>query len=70
MHLFVTLLENGVIARTLLEKVEIPTEFRDGIYFFSNRDEIRDKKAVRDKYIYFRDRYFHFRDRFCPSLII
>jgi hypothetical protein len=28
----------------LLEKVEIPTEFRDGIYFFFNRDEIRDRK--------------------------
>ena len=55
---------------SLLEKVEIPTEFRDGIYFFSNRDGIRDKKTVRDKYIYFRDRYFHFRDRFCPSLIV
>ena len=30
---------------SLLEKVEIPTEFRDGIYFFSNRDEIRDRKS-------------------------
>jgi hypothetical protein len=29
----------------LLEKVEIPMKFRDGIYFFSNRDEIRDKKS-------------------------
>jgi hypothetical protein len=28
----------------LLEKVEIPTEFREEIYFFFNRDEIRDRK--------------------------
>jgi hypothetical protein len=30
---------------SLLKKVEIPTEFRDGIYFFSNRDGIRDRKS-------------------------
>jgi hypothetical protein len=30
---------------SLLEKVEIPTQFRDGIYFFSNRVEIRDRKS-------------------------
>jgi hypothetical protein len=29
---------------SLPEKVEIPTEFRDGIYFFSIRDGIRDRK--------------------------
>jgi hypothetical protein len=29
----------------LLEKVKIPMEFRDKIYFFSNRDEIRDRKS-------------------------
>jgi hypothetical protein len=31
---------------TLLEKYEIPTEFRDEICFLSNTDEIRDKKNV------------------------
>ena len=30
---------------TLLEKVEIPTEFRDRIYFVSTRDGIRDGKS-------------------------
>jgi hypothetical protein len=30
---------------TLLEKVEIPTKVRDEIYFFSNRDDIRDRKS-------------------------
>jgi len=29
---------------TLLKKVEIPTEFRDGIMFVSNRDGIGDGK--------------------------
>jgi hypothetical protein len=29
----------------LLEKVEILTEFRDEIFFFSNKDGIRDKKS-------------------------
>jgi hypothetical protein len=36
----------GVIHEiALLEKVKIPIEFRDGIYFFSNRDEIRDRRS-------------------------
>jgi hypothetical protein len=30
---------------TLLEKVEIPMEFRDRIYFFFNRDGIRYRKS-------------------------
>jgi hypothetical protein len=29
---------------SVLEKVKIPMEFRDGIYFFSNRDGIKDRK--------------------------
>jgi len=32
------------LERTLLEKAEIPTEFRDRIIFVSNRDEIGDGK--------------------------
>jgi hypothetical protein len=39
------LMANFIMQRALLEKVEIPTEFRDGIYFFSNRDGIRDRKS-------------------------
>jgi tricorn protease-like protein len=30
---------------SLLEKVEIPMKFRDRIYFFSNRDGIKDRKS-------------------------
>jgi hypothetical protein len=32
------------IVLPLLEKVQIPTEFRDGIYFVSIKDRSRDKK--------------------------
>jgi hypothetical protein len=34
-----------IVIITLLEKVEIPTEFRDRIYFVSTRDGIRDGKS-------------------------
>jgi hypothetical protein len=32
------------IKENTIKKVEIPMEFRDEIYFFSNRDGIRDRK--------------------------
>ena len=34
-----------LLNQTLLEKVEIPMEFRDRIYFVSTRDGIRDGKS-------------------------
>jgi hypothetical protein len=37
-----TLFKRISLIETLLEKVEIPMKFRDGIYFFSNKDGIRD----------------------------
>jgi hypothetical protein len=37
--------EDCEVTVSLLEKVEIPTEFRDVVYFFSNRDGNRDRKS-------------------------
>jgi hypothetical protein len=36
---------DSLYPESLLEKVETPTDFRDEIYFFSNRDGIRDRKS-------------------------
>jgi hypothetical protein len=46
----------------LLEKVQIPTEFRDRIYFVSIRDEIRDRKQQSETKIKIYELVTEFRD--------
>jgi hypothetical protein len=48
--------------KTLLEKVQIPTEFRDRIYFVSIRDEIRDRKQQSETKIKIYELVTEFRD--------
>jgi hypothetical protein len=50
------------IHESLLEKVQIPTEFRDRIYFVSIRDEIRDRKQQSETKIKIYELVTEFRD--------